>query len=128
MKSILSYIFSLYCLFIQAQTIKLDSSNLPICIIDTRGKTIANEPKILAHMKIIYNGPGKTNRVKDLNYNYNNFIAIEIRGNSSQSYPQKQYGIELRDSISGNDLDTSILDMPKEEDWVLYAPYNDISL
>lgn len=128
MKSILSFIFSLFCLFIQAQTIKLDSSNLPICIIDTRGKTIANEPKILAHMKIIYNGPGKTNSVKDLKYNYNNFIAIEIRGNSSQSYPQKQYGIELRDSVTGNDLDTSILDMPKEEDWVLYAPYNDISL
>jgi hypothetical protein len=42
-------------------------------------------------MKIIYNGPGKTNSVKDLKYNYNNFIAIEIRGNSSQSYPQKQY-------------------------------------
>ncbi|MBK9718745.1 MAG: CotH kinase family protein [Saprospiraceae bacterium] len=128
MKSILSFIFSLFCFFIQAQTIKLDSSNLPICIIDTRGKTIANEPKILAHMKIIYNGPGKTNSVKDLKYNYNNFIAIEIRGNSSQSYPQKQYGIELRDSVSGNDLDTSILDMPKEEDWILYAPYNDISL
>ena len=128
MKSLLCVIFSLMSLIIQAQTIILDSSNLPICIIDTRGKTIANEPKILAHMKIIYNGPGKTNSVKDLKYNYNNFIAIEIRGNSSQSYPQKQYGIEFRDSVTGNDLDTSILDMPKEEDWILYAPYNDISL
>ena len=79
MKSLLCVIFSLMSLIIQAQTIILDSSNLPICIIDTRGKTIANEPKILAHMKIIYNGPGKTNSVKDLKYNYNNFIAIEIR-------------------------------------------------
>lgn len=116
------------CLSISAQSIKLDSSDLPICIIDTRGKTIANEPKILAHMKIIYNGQGKMNYLKDKKFNYNNFIAIEIRGNSSQSYPQKQYGIELRDSISGNDLDTSLIDMPKEEDWALYAPYNDISM
>lgn len=116
------------CLSISAQSIKLDSSDLPICIIDTRSKTIANEPKILAHMKIIYNGQGKMNYLKDKKFNYNNFIAIEIRGNSSQSYPQKQYGIELRDSISGNDLDTSLIDMPKEEDWALYAPYNDISM
>lgn len=125
------HILILSCLIgisINAQIVKLDSSNLPICLIDTRGKTIANEPKILAHMKIIDNGPGKINRVKDTKYNYNNFIAIEIRGNSSQFYPQKQYGIELRDSVSGSDLDASLMGMPAEEDWVLYAPYNDISL
>ena len=125
------HVLILSCLIgisINAQIVKLDSSNLPICLIDTRGKTIANEPKILAHMKIIDNGPGKINRVKDNKYNYNNFIAIEIRGNSSQFYPQKQYGIELRDSVSGSDLDASLMGMPAEEDWVLYAPYNDISL
>lgn len=121
-------LLNLICFSLNSQVVKLDSSNLPICIIDTRGKTIANEPKILAHMKIIFNGPGKMNFVKDKKYNYNNFIAIEVRGNSSQSYPQKQYGIELRDSISGDDLDTSLIDMPQEEDWVLYAPYNDISM
>lgn len=113
---------------LNAQVVKLDSSNLPICIIDTRGQTINNEPKILVHMKIIYNGPGKMNHVKDKTYNYNNFIAIEIRGNSSQFYPQKQYGLELRDSVTGADLDASLMGMPEEEDWVLYAPYNDISM
>lgn len=131
MKSMPVISFLAICLLsfsIRAQVVKLDSSNLPICIIDTRGKTIANEPKILAHMKIIDNGPGKTNRVKDLKFNYNNFIAIEIRGNSSQFYPQKQYGIELRDSSTGDDLDAPIMGMPAEEDWILYAPYNDISM
>ncbi|MBK6860652.1 MAG: CotH kinase family protein [Saprospiraceae bacterium] len=124
-------ILILFCLIrisLNAQIVKLDSSNLPICIIDTRGKTIANEPKILAHMKIIDNGPGKINKVKDTKFNYNNFIAIEIRGNSSQFYPQKQYGIELRDSVSGADLDAGLMGMPAEEDWILYAPYNDISM
>jgi len=111
-----------------SQTVRLDSSNLPICIINTRGKTIANDPKILAHMAMIYNGPGKMNYSNSKNYNYNNFIAIEIRGNSSQFYPQKQYGLELRDSISGDDLDAELLGLPAEEDWVLYAPYNDISM
>lgn len=120
--------FCLISISLNAQIVKLDSSNLPICIIDTRGKVIANEPKILAHMKIIDNGPGKINKVKDTKYNYNNFIAIEIRGNSSQFYPQKQYGIELRDSLTGSDLDAGLMGMPAEEDWVLYAPYNDISM
>ncbi|MFZ1297979.1 MAG: CotH kinase family protein, partial [Saprospiraceae bacterium] len=120
--------FCLLSISLNAQVVKLDSSNLPICIIDTRGKVIANEPKILAHMKIIDNGPGKINKVKDTKYNYNNFIAIEIRGNSSQFYPQKQYGIELRDSLTGSDLDAGLMGMPAEEDWVLYAPYNDISM
>lgn len=121
-------IFIFISISLHAQVIKLDSSNLPICIIDTRGKTIVNEPKILAQMKIIDNGPGNINRVKDSKFNYNNFIAIEIRGNSSQFYPQKQYGIELRDSTTGDDLDAPLMGMPAEEDWVLYAPYNDISL
>ncbi|MBK9107637.1 MAG: CotH kinase family protein [Saprospiraceae bacterium] len=118
----------MWSLYIHAQIVKLDSSNLPICIIDTRGQTITNEPKILAHMKIIDNGPGEINRIKDFKFNYNNFIAIEIRGNSSQFYPQKQYGIELRDSTNGDDIDASIMGMPAEEDWILYAPYNDISM
>lgn len=124
----ITFLICLTGMTLNAQIVKLDSSNLPICIIDTRGKTIANEPKILAHMKIIDNGPGKINKVKDTKYNYNNFIAIEIRGNSSQFYPQKQYGIELRDSMTGEDLDAGLMGMPAEEDWVLYAPYNDISM
>lgn len=128
MKWNLIYLFSFWAISIFSQTVRLDSSNLPICLIDTRGKTIVNEPKILAHMKIIDNGPGRMNKITDKVYQYNNFIAIEIRGNSSQFYPQKQYGIELRDSLSGDDLDAPLMGMPAEEDWVLYAPYNDISM
>lgn len=128
MKQYLVLFFAILGITLYAQSVKLDSSNLPICIIDTRGKTIGNEPKVLAHMKIIYNGPGKMNKVKDQIFNYNNFIAIETRGNSSQAYPQKQYGLELRDSLTGSDLNAALIGMPEEEDWVLYAPYNDISL
>ena len=45
----------------------------------------------------------------------------------SQMFPKKQYGIELRDA-AGVDIDASLLNMPAEEDWVLFAPYNDKSL
>ena len=111
-----------------AQSIVLDSSKLPICIIETRGKTIVNEPRIRAYLKVINNGPGNTNYTKQPTFEYNNSIDIEIRGNSSQAYPQKQYGFELKDSLSGDDIAVSLLGMPEEEDWILYAPYNDVSL
>lgn len=79
-------------------------------------------------MGIIYNGPGKRNNLSDPFNNYNGMIGIELRGSSSQYFfPKKQYGIELVDG-AGQDIDTVLLGMPAEEDWVLFAPYNDKSL
>lgn len=111
---------------ITAQT--LTSSKLPIVIINTKGQTIPDEPKITANMKVIAHGNGQINRVTDTDYHYNNAIGIEKRGNSSQSFEQLQYAVETRDSASGADIDFPLLFMPRESDWVLYAPYNDISM
>jgi hypothetical protein len=103
------------------------SSNLPIIVINTNGQTIVDDPKIVADMGIIDNGAGVRNNLTDPFNNYSGKIGIEIRGSSSQSFPKKQYGIELRDA-AGNDVDAPLLGMPSEEDWVLFAPYNDKSL
>ena len=78
-------------------------------------------------MGIIYNGPGATNNLSDPFNNYNGKIGIEISGHSSQMFPMKSYGLELRDT-AGNSVDKSILGMPKESDWVMYAPYTDKTL
>lgn len=103
------------------------SSNLPIVVINTNGQEIVDDPKIEASMGIIYNGVGVRNNVTDPFNNFNGKIGIEIRGSSSQSFPKKQYGIELMDA-EGEGLEASLLGMPKQEDWVLFAPYNDKSL
>ena len=103
------------------------SSNLPIVIINTYGQNIKDEPKIIAQMKIVYNGEGERNSIDDSAFNYNGNIGIELRGNSSLSFNQKQYTLETRDA-SGQNLDAPLLGMPAENDWVLYAPYNDYSL
>lgn len=107
--------------------VNFSSSNLPIVTLETNGQTIVDDPKITATIKIIYNGPGKRNQISDTQLNYKGSIGIELRGNSSQSFDQKQYGFETRDA-AGNNLDTSLLGMPSEKDWVLYAPWNDISM
>ncbi|CAN5263536.1 CotH kinase family protein [soil metagenome] len=105
----------------------LESSYLPIVIIDTKNKTIVDEPKVQVKMGIINNGPGKRNRTNDPFNDYHGPAGIEIRGSSSQMFPKKSFGFEIWD-INGVDSTASILGMPEEEDWILYAPYTDKSL
>lgn len=99
------------------------SSNLPIVIINTDGQGIPDEPKIMADFEIIYNGSGERNYITD-NPNYSGKIGIEIRGSSSQNFPKKSYGFELWNEL-GQEIDTNLLGMPKESDWILNANYSD---
>jgi CotH kinase protein/Secretion system C-terminal sorting domain len=108
-----------------AQT--LTSSNLPIIVINTNGQEIPDDPKITADMGIVYNGEGARNNITDPFNHYNGKIGIEIRGQSSQMFPMKSYSIELWDN-AGASLDKSLFGLPKESDWVLYAPYTDKTL
>ena len=90
---------------------------LPVVSVDTYNQEIPDEPKIPGIMQVSDRG----------NELFQGPIGIERRGQSSQSFPKKQYGVETKDA-SNQDLDVSILDMPLEEDWILYAPYSDKSL
>jgi hypothetical protein len=110
---------------IWAQT--LSSSNLPIVVIEMEGNaSVPYEPKGLAHMGIIFNEGGRNNTTDAFN-NYNGMIGIENRGSSSLMFPKVQYGIELWNN-ERSDTSVSLLNLPPEEDWVLFAPYNDKSL
>ncbi len=102
-------------------------SKLPIVVVNTSGVAVPDEPKITATMGIVDNGPGSTNHTGDPFNAYNGLIGIEVRGQSSQAFPKKSYGFETRDK-AGDDLKVALLGMPKESDWILYAPYTDKSL
>ena len=117
----------LFIISIEAQEVTLISTNLPIIVIDTYGEVIPDEPKISAHMGIIFNVSGEINYITDPFNHYDGYIGIEIRGHSSQNFPKKQYGLETRNS-EGENLNVSLFGIPKENDWVLYAPYSDKSL
>lgn len=99
------------------------SSNLPIILINTNGQGIPDEPKIMADFQVIYNGPGLRNYLTD-EPDYSGKIGIEIRGSSSQNFPKKSYGFELWNDM-GLEIDTNLLGMPKESDWILNANYTD---
>ena len=105
---------------------QLTESDLPIVVINTNGQTIDTDFKITADMGIIYNGQGNRNFITNPFNEYNGKIGIEYRGNYSLSLPQKPFSIELRD-LTGNSIDSSLIGMPEENDWLLIANYNDKS-
>ncbi len=80
-------------------------------VVITTSEELNAQKKVTAHMKTKdYDGP----------------IGIKLRGNSSLGFNQKRYTIELRDD-QGKELDAELFGMPAHSDWVLLAPYNDVS-
>ena len=113
-------------LLVRGQT--LTSSNLPIFVITTpQGESIADNPRIVCHLGVIYNGTGATHNINDPYTNYDGNIAIEIRGSTSQQYPKKGYGFETQDAL-GNNAQVGLCGLPPENDWILYGPYPDKTL
>ncbi|MDA9056526.1 CotH kinase family protein [Flavobacteriaceae bacterium] len=104
-------------------TVNFVSSNLPIVLIETdQGQEIPDEPKIDATMKIIYRDEGARNFLTDASdastLDYDGAIKIEVRGSSSALLDKKQFAFTPYDEL-GEKVNVSLLDMPKENDWIL---------
>lgn len=108
-------------------TVSLDSSELPIVMINTLGQDIIEGTKVDGLMDIKYNGAGNITYINDSPNVYSGHVGIEIRGLTSAAYPQHPYGFETRDAVGANN-NVSILGMPAENDWVLLSNFNDRSL
>lgn len=103
------------------------NSNLPIVKINTGGQVINNEPKISAEFYIIDHGPGMMNYPTDTDYAYAGTILVELQGFTGPGYPKKNYDFDLTDA-AGFEIDTVILGLPSENDFILKAEYLDLSL
>ena len=106
--------------------VDFSSSDLPIVIIQTDNRTLTNREKTGATMKIIDNG-SKRNKVTDPANGYDGKIKIKLRGNSSLFFDQKRFTFETV-TPEGKANNVELLGMPADNDWVLLAPYNDISM
>ena len=105
------------------EPIILDGFNLPIILIDTYGVEIPDEPRIPASMGIINNESG-VNYIDDPFNDFDGSITIERRGNSSQWQGKTPYRFETVDD-EGENSNVELLGMPAENDWALYAPWQD---
>ncbi len=108
-----------------AQT--LESTNLPVLVINTDGQPIPDEPKIMARLGVNWSPDDSLNSFQGPFNHYDGWAGIEIRGSSSQLFPKKGYALELRTEV-GADFNFPLLGMPAESDWVLHGPYSDKSL
>lgn len=106
---------------------QLESSNLPILVVNTFGQPLNADFKITAHLGAIENGPGNLNSLIDPYNHYDGYIAIKYRGSSSLSFPKKGFSVETRNADMSNN-NVELLGLPKENDWVLHGPYSDKSL
>ena len=103
--------------------VDFESSNLPIVIINTdQGQEIPDEPKIDATMQIIDREDGSRNFLTDLSdltaLDYDGPIKIEYRGSTSSLLDKKQYAFTTYDS-DDEKVNVNLLEMPKENDWIL---------
>lgn len=103
-------------------------SSLPLVMIETGGQWVPHTPdRIEVDFGIIDNGPGKFNHSSDAWNYFKAKASLAVRGSSSTMFDKKNYALEIHD-IYGLPLDTSILNLPTENDFVLYGPYPDKSL
>ena len=106
----------------------LDSSRLPVLVINVEHDDVPDEPKVTAYLRLYDRGDGSSNQLAQDVPSYEGWIGIEQRGASSRVlFPKTGYGIELR-TAAGADTSASLLGLPDEEDWVLHGPYSDKSL
>lgn len=100
---------------------QLTSTNLPIVIITT--PTSINATQQQGTMNIINNASG-VNNINDVP-TFTGTIGINWRG--STAFPKYNYNIETWSAPNVN-LDTALLGLPSENDWVLLGMYTDRSL
>jgi len=110
------------------------SSNLPIIVVDSAGVNIdaANNPGAPRPFRPVYTvvidrDPASGLARIDGTPDFTGRGGMHVRGQSSSGFPKKQYAWETWNN-EDEDKDVSILGMPAESDWILYAPYSDKTL
>ena len=102
------------------------SSNLPIAVVDTMGKSISQAAQTLSFASFIGTKSNGRARLTDMP-DFTGRAGINIRGQSSAGFAKKQYHFETWDQYD-QDKDVSILGFPADSDWILQGPYSDKTL
>jgi hypothetical protein len=96
------------------------SSNLPIVIVDTNRRGIGGS---LSRVSAVVIDTGAQGRAKiTAAADFAGRGGIKIRGSSTGGQAKPSYAFELWDE-NDRDRDASLLGMPADSDWVLYAPF-----
>ncbi|MCH8567250.1 MAG: CotH kinase family protein [Balneolales bacterium] len=102
-------------------------SNLPLMIINQMNTQIGPGQQTVAYLSS-FNFAGNNERVA-INQlpEVQSRVRANVRGSSSQMFPKKMFAVRLIDENDEN-RNESLLDLPSENNWILYAPYSDKTL
>ncbi|NLF30952.1 MAG: LEPR-XLL domain-containing protein, partial [Planctomycetes bacterium] len=115
------------------------SSNLPLVVIDSYGGGFNGTTYTFTSAAFIEIDPVTERAELAGAAEYAGNSGMKIRGQSSTSFPKKQYKVELygegpdatpADSTDGlmEERNAALFGMPAESDWILHAPYSDKTL
>jgi len=114
------------------------TTKLPVIYINQPAddKMDNSKNEVMCDFKIIYdkNNPDTELEVNSTPSDDPNKIYLDtkammhVRGQTSKDFPKKPYAITLYDAYGVNKMKKNLFKMGKENDWILYAAYNDKSL
>ncbi len=97
------------------------NSDLPIVIVDTSRQSIGSSFRKVYSVFIDTASDGRAHMTDAADF-YGR-AALKRRGSSTQGVAKPSYALELRDEYD-RDCDASLLGLPADSDWILYAPFN----
>jgi hypothetical protein len=101
------------------------SSDLPLVLVNTFGREMEPQNKCISAVRVVEKRNGRATLMGAADFDGR--AVMSIRGRASLRYPKRSYTVKL----IGDDDDyaaASMLGMPAEWDWILYAPFPDKTL
>ena len=101
------------------------SSNLPLVILNSFGTNLVHEWSVGGAVQIVDCGNSRARLANPAQLSRT--CLLHIRGRASLRYPKNSFTLKITNG-EGDAEAVSMLGMPSESDWVLYAPFPDKTL
>jgi len=102
------------------------NSNLPLVILNTFGGYVSHDSKTPVSATFIKPASNARSFLTG-SPDFNGRGTLHLRGRSSLDYQKNSFTLHTKDDAGGA-LKVPLLGLPKESEWVLYAPYPDKTL
>lgn len=102
-------------------------SNLPLVIVHQFDDPMESEFRSKVYFSVIDRDDDGRARLLTDDLHLHSRSESNYRGSSSLQFPKKQFGVRLIDD-RGENRNEPILGMPSENNWIMYAPYDDKTL
>ncbi len=97
-------------------------SNLPVLLLSSAGAVPDEDSDRALAMVLIEPPDGATSGLTE-NFANDGRVRLRVRGSSSSGLDKKSWDVELWENDSNADRSDTLLGMPANGDWILYAPY-----